>query len=266
MSPTGIIFDIKRYAVHDGPGIRTTVFLKGCPMSCWWCHNPESQKPSIEQIEKRVKMSDSNELIVKETIGQKMAVKEVMAEVEKDRIFYDESNGGVTFSGGEPLYQAEFLKALLIASKRKGFHTAVDTAGCAPKAVLKEILPYTDLFLYDIKLIDKAKHLKFTGYSNEEILENLQYLSTQKKKIIVRIPVIPTVNTTKDEITAIGEFLMKQTIQRVELLPYHKIGEEKYTKLQKINQMKEIAPPTKEKLQQIQKQLEQFNLEVQIEE
>jgi len=265
MGSSGIIFDIKRYAVHDGPGIRTTVFLKGCPMSCWWCHNPESQKLEPEIIHKKVAFNDSTPIAVKEVIGKKATVEEVLAEVMQDRVFYEESGGGVTFSGGEPLYQPKFLHALLVECKAREIHTAIDTAGCASQKVFKQILPYTDLFLYDLKLLDNERHQRYTGYSNEQILDNLKFLSTMKKAIIVRIPVIPTVNDSPEEMTKIGQFLEKLNISQVELLPYHKIGEEKYSKLQKINRMTKISPPTKDDLQRIKELLEQYNLRVAIE-
>ena len=153
MESQGIIFDIKHFAVHDGPGIRTTVFFKGCPLNCWWCHNPESQDINPEEI----KITDKNFLLKdSETLGQKVTTSEVMNEVHKDRVFYEESNGGVTFSGGEPLYQIDFLLALLKESKASGYHTALDTAGCTDSSLLLKIIDFVDLFLYDLKIIDNA--------------------------------------------------------------------------------------------------------------
>ena len=153
---TGIIFDIKRFAVHDGPGIRTTVFMKGCPLKCLWCHNPESLDP-LPCIIERVSRIGSLSFTDKEVVGQVKTVQEVMADLEKERVFMDESGGGVTFSGGEPLLQHEFLLELLTACKSSGMPTAVDTCGFAAPSVLRKIIPFTDLFLYDLKIMDENK-------------------------------------------------------------------------------------------------------------
>ncbi|MFX1514452.1 MAG: 4Fe-4S cluster-binding domain-containing protein, partial [Promethearchaeota archaeon] len=172
MKAKGIIFDVKKYAIHDGPGIRTTVFFKGCPLRCWWCHNPEGQKEGLEtiiktQIDKNT-LSDNQE----ETIGREVSVVEVITEIEKDQLFYDESGGGVTFSGGEPLMQPAFLNALLDACKEKELTTTLDTCGYASWNILKKIKDKIDLFLYDIKIIDNKEHQKYTGVSNNQILSN----------------------------------------------------------------------------------------------
>ncbi len=266
MASQGVIFDIKKYAIHDGPGIRTTIFFKGCPMDCWWCHNPESQMKEPEPFNDSLK---TNSLYLCENdgeiIGRNVSVKEVMKEIEKDIIFYEESNGGVSFSGGEPLMQKDFLNELLINCKKNGLHTTLDTAGCVSKEIILEIAPNVDLFLYDLKLMDDKKHQKYTGISNKELLENLLLLSEMKCNIIVRIPIIPTVNDSKEDIVDFGKFIQKLNIIRVDLLPYHSIGEEKYKKLKKVNRMKEIIPPSKERIEEIMKQLESFDLNVSIE-
>jgi pyruvate formate lyase activating enzyme len=254
----GIIFDIKKFAVHDGPGIRSTVFFKGCPMYCWWCHNPESQEKDIQEV-----TLENGDL---ELIGREVTIEEVMNELLKDRIFYEESEGGVTFSGGEPLYQPEFLLELLKKCKEENLHTILDTAGCESKEVLDKVLDYVDLFLYDLKLIDNEKHLKYTGHSNRDIITNLQFLSYNGKHIVVRIPVIPGINDTQKDLQAFGEFLQTIDLIQVELLPFHKIGERKYSKLQKVNRMKDIKEPTKEHLVEIKEYLKSFNLKVLIEE
>ena len=182
----GVIFDIKRFAVHDGPGIRTTVFLQGCPLGCWWCHNPEGQRNNA---------------------GNKVSVAEVMDEVIKDSIFYEESNGGVTFSGGEPLHQSGFLSELLKGCKKEGFHTCVDTSGYATKESIDLIMDDTDLFLFDLKHTDDTVHRKYTGVSNSCIIDNLKYLAGKKKEIILRFPVIPGINDSTDNISEMLKLL-----------------------------------------------------------
>jgi len=233
MSNTGIIFDLKKYAIHDGPGIRTTVFLKGCPLNCWWCHNPESQKPEPESRGKFNQKSNLKLLQQKDDlIGKKVTVREVMEEIEKDIIFYDESRGGATFSGGEPLVQEEFLLELLKECKRKDIHTAVDTCGFAPFSVFEKINSFVDLYLYDIKIWDDKLHQKFTGVSNNLIHDNLIRLSKLNKNICIRIPLIPGIVDTEDNITALIRFISTlKNIKQVDLLPYNKIGEGKYAKL-----------------------------------
>lgn len=218
MSLTGIIFNIQRFSVHDGPGIRTTVFMKGCPLKCRWCHNPEGIdfKPVINY---------------KTQIGNYYAVEELFNEILKDRIFYDESGGGVTFSGGEPLSQVDFLTEILGKCNSEGIHTAVDTSGYAGKNLFRKITGKTDLFLYDLKLMDPVQHLKYTEASNTEILDNLDYLLKIKAEVIVRIPMIPGITATSENMTAIRDFLIGyDTKPPVHLLPYHKIAEGKYDK------------------------------------
>ncbi|HUT80290.1 MAG TPA: glycyl-radical enzyme activating protein [Candidatus Bathyarchaeia archaeon] len=268
MEVRGIIFDIKKFAIHDGPGIRTTVFFKGCPMNCWWCHNPESQKLEPEFITKQVISNNISKSCpgTKEIIGQEVTARDVMVEIEKDQIFYEESNGGVTFSGGEPLMQPEFLLILLDLCKKKNIHTTIDTAGCVSSDIMKKIAKKVDLFLYDIKLIDNEMHKRYTGVSNEQILTNLKLLVKMNKKIIIRIPVIPTINTSSKDLEQIGKFLSELNITQVELLRFHKIGEEKYNKLNKINRMKDIKEPTKEELIAVKEKLESYNLVIKIEE
>ncbi len=170
MSNTGIIFDIKKYAIHDGPGIRTTIFFKGCSMVCQWCHNPESKNFGIEDfvVKDRVKKSTKHKMV-----GYEISVDDVMKIVEKDRVFYDESNGGVTFSGGEPLLQINFLLELLKRCKKSNIHTVVDTSGAASWKDFEKIRNYVDLFLYDLKLIDDDLHQKYTGVSNKRAHKNI---------------------------------------------------------------------------------------------
>ena len=217
----GLIFDIKRYAIHDGPGIRTTVFLKGCPLSCWWCHNPESRSPGVEKF-----ILSSN---IEEIIGQKITADELLNIIKKDIIFYDESGGGVTFSGGEPLMQLDFLYSILKRCKEEGIHTTIDTSGYANWELIEKIIPLSDLFLYDIKLLDKEEHIKYTGVGNALIIENLLKLIKLNKKIILRMPIIPGITNTEDNLSQFKNFLKSLPIRLpVEFLNFNTFAPEKY--------------------------------------
>ena len=218
MNNSGVIFNIQRFSINDGPGIRTTVFMKGCPLSCPWCHNPESRNFGIEKINGH-------------SIGKGYTVDELLEEIEKDIIFYDESGGGVTFSGGEPMSQPEFLISVLRKCKDAGIHSAVDTTGYAKKDLIKELIETTDLFLYDIKLIDSVQHSKYTGVSNKIILKNLDFLIESNANVIVRLPLIPGITATEENIRQIRDFLKKyKNPPEINLLPYHRIAENKYKK------------------------------------
>jgi len=229
----GTIFDIKRFAVHDGPGIRTTVFLKGCPLRCLWCHNPESWRPEPEFAEREIRLDDRL-FREKEIIGRKVTVNDLMKELEKERLVMEESQGGVTFSGGEPLMQALFLMEMLKACQDDGFHTAVDTSGFALQEDLERILPFTSLFLFDLKMMDNRKHEQFTGADNQLILNNFSWLLQQGKPVRVRIPVVAGYTATSDNLAATLEFLAPyaEKMEQVDLLPFHRIGMHKYDKLQ----------------------------------
>jgi pyruvate formate lyase activating enzyme len=218
MALKGIIFNIQRCSVNDGPGIRTTVFMKGCPLACWWCHNPEGRQHGIERVNG-------------ETIGREIASDELFRIIEKDRVFYEESNGGATFSGGEPLAQPQFLFELLSMCRSNGIHNAVDTSGYADKALFRKIILKTDLFLFDLKLMDPVKHLRFAEASNTEILDNLSYLLSKDANVIIRIPMIRNVTATNDNIEQMALFLNRFDVKpNISLLPYHNIGESKYKK------------------------------------
>jgi pyruvate formate lyase activating enzyme len=226
MISTGIIFDLKKYAVHDGPGIRTTVFFKGCPLNCIWCHNPESRRPEIERFP--VRSRAGHEQSCGETeIGFRVSVDEVMFEIMQDAIFYEQSGGGVTFSGGEPLLQVEFLMALLEACRSRGVHTAVDTCGYAPREDLRRVAQTADLLLFDLKLMDIDAHAKYVGVSNELILANLRELATSCP-MIIRLPMIPDLTDTDRNLDAIAGFLEPLPLRRISLLPYNKLGEDKH--------------------------------------
>ena len=296
----GIVFDIKKFSIHDGPGIRTTVFFKGCPLSCWWCHNPESHAPEPELVfwESRcircgaclevceqgaiswdgdVMSTDGENCTLcgncvavcyaeaRQIAGREMTVAQVMAEIEQDIPFYDESGGGVTFSGGEPLFQLGFLLALLRACKEKAIHTAVDTCGFVPWETLDDIREHIDLFLYDLKLMDDAKHRKFTGVSNELILDNLQMLSTQGHNIVLRVPIIPGINDDDENIRETGTFAAALPhLNGVDILPYHYAAVEKYKRLSQVYSLPETRPPSEERMAEIAQVLRGFGLHVKI--
>jgi len=262
----GTLFDIQHYAVHDGPGIRTLVFLKGCPLKCAWCCNPESQSFSKQlryaafkctscyscievcpyhsakkkddkvvfdfsiclACEKKTCVENCNsEALMR--CGSTYAADEVVAIVKKDIDFYWNSGGGVTFTGGEPLSQAEFLKVMLQGCKEANIHTAIETCGYGTPEDVESIIPYTDMFLFDLKIIDPENHKKYTGRSNEIILENLRRISASGKAVIVRLPLIPGVTDTKENIEQIAEVAIKAGIKEIDLEPYNPLGEEKYT-------------------------------------
>ena len=229
----GLIFDIRRYAVHDGPGIRTAVFFKGCPMRCAWCHNPEGILPRPQQMT-RERMINGRKKQVEETVGEWMESKEIIDLLNKDRVFFEESGGGVTFSGGEPLLQAEFLLDLLKFSKKSGLHTAIDTSGYAPADVFLQVAGHTDMLLFDLKTTDNTKHLSYTGVDEKIILQNLLSLKEDGPELIVRIPVIPGFNDQISEMEPIRDTLLQLNahVLRVDLLPYHKWGRHKYEALQ----------------------------------
>lgn len=279
-SVSGKIFNIQRFSIHDGPGVRTTVFFKGCNLNCKWCHNPESKGYS-NQIEfypercigcgacysvcpnhvheitgdlmhhiDRTKCSGC--LLCEETcyanaivgVGKTVDTDYLLEAIMTDELYYRNSMGGVTFSGGECMLQIEFLSEILEKCKDKGIHTAVDTAGSVPWDSFQRILPYTDLFLYDVKAADDSLHHKLTGTGNSLILKNLQALSDSNKQIYVRIPYI--VGYNDDQIHKIGEILKSLNITKVEIIPYHKLGNSKYTSLGIENEILNIDVPRDE--------------------
>jgi pyruvate formate lyase activating enzyme len=282
---TPFIFDIKRYAINDGPGIRMVVFLKGCNLNCAWCHNPEGISAETERMyspakciscgtcveactEKAITLTPEG--IVTDTelcrlcrscaevcptkaiefSGKFMSVAEIMKEIEKERIFFDQSGGGVTFSGGEPLLQQAFLIELLDECGRRGIHRAVDTAGLASTEILLEVAGRTDLFLYDLKLMDSKKHREWTGVPNEKILENLSVLAEKGASIIIRIPLVGGVNDDQENITETARFVSRLSGEKkeVNLLPYHKIAQTKYRKLGRPDEFILLEEPSKEAL------------------
>jgi pyruvate formate lyase activating enzyme len=263
----GTIFNIQRFAIHDGPGIRTTVFFKGCPLRCWWCHNPESHKTLPEKIDgcNLRRGFDQTFTLNKDDVGKEFTVDELIYEILKDRIFYDESSGGVTFSGGEPLMQSEFLSEILNECKSRGIHTTVDTSGFVSSEIIKVAAINTDLFLYDLKIMSDDLHQKCTGVSNQLILKNLIELDQLNKKIILRIPIVPELTDTNENLFAIRGFVsyLKNVIE-VDLLPYHRAGEGKYIKYGKENKMKETKSPDVQHLENIKQIFSELNCKIKI--
>jgi len=256
------IFSFKRFSVHDGSGIRQTVFFKGCPLNCWWCHNPESQNINAEHIIKK-NIVDGEEFEQEEELGKLMSVDELMFEIKKDIIFYDESGGGVTFSGGEPLLQHQFLIEVLKECKKLDINTAIDTTGFDDIKIIEEVACYANTFLYDIKHMDDTEHQKYTGVSNKGILENLRYLDSINKNVVIRFPVIPNINDTKNNIKEMKVFLSKlKNIRKIDLLPYHNIANHKYTKFNKQNKMIGVEALSKEGMESLKKEFEKIGFTV----
>lgn len=265
---TGTCFNIQRYSVHDGPGIRTTVFLKGCPLSCTWCHNPEGMSRELELIVVQDRcvgcgacveacpnppvvnadgraVTDRRSCLrcgscvdvcvagARRLVGQPMTVEELLTEIERDRAFYEESGGGVTFSGGEPFEQHEFLLACLRACRERGLHTAIDTSGHAPRDVILEAATLTDLFLYDLKLLGEAEHQELVGVPLAPVLGNLRALDEAGAGIWIRFPLIPGVTDGMDNIEALGRGVASLRTRRVHLLPFHWTAADKYARIER---------------------------------
>ncbi len=293
------VFAIKRYAIHDGPNIRTTVFFKGCPLSCWWCHNPEGISPTIEMtsdfskcigcrecisacqfealtLENKI-ISKQEELctscyecleicpaLVFETTGYTTSTQELVEEIKKDIPFFDQSGGGVTVSGGEPLMQAQALINLLKECGKLSIHRTVDTSGFALTPTVLEVAEHTDLFLIDLKLMDNTAHEKYIGVSNELILKNIRALAEKKAQMIIRIPLIPGINDHKENIKSTAVFINSLPTEiAVEVLPYHSIASSKYNKLHMNYPGKDIPPSSKDDLQHTITLLNQYGLTAQ---
>jgi pyruvate formate lyase activating enzyme len=265
---TGIIFDVKKYAIHDGPGIRIAFFLKGCPLRCWWCHNPESltMTPTLlrreercircRQCENQIKYERCPTLAL-EMVGRNITPQEVLEIALQDVLFYDESGGGVTFTGGEPLSQPDFLFECLNLCKKQNIHTAVDTSGFASPEVVEKIASVADLFLFDLKHPDPEKHEYYTGVSNKQILDNLLLLDRiicngkHATQVCIRIPLIPTVNMDKETLESMAGLVTKLLrINKVDLLPYHTAGRAKYPKWNMAYKMDKIQPSSSEEIEQ----------------
>lgn len=252
----GRIFDIQRYSIHDGPGIRTVVFLKGCAFRCRWCCNPESQHYETESWTRRGKT---------ETVGRDVTVAQVMETVLRDLPYYRRSGGGLTLSGGECLLQPDFAEGLLRAAKSYGIHTAIETTGFAEVAVLDRLLPHVDLVLMDIKHMDDAKHTAFCHQSNVKVLERARYIAEHAHGMTVRVPVIPTFNDTEAEISAIARFAATlKGVHHLHLLPYHRLGQDKYASLGRPYGMEGIEPLSDMRMQTLLGAAERHGLICQI--
>lgn len=253
---TGRIFDIQKYSIHDGPGIRTIVFLKGCALRCRWCCNPESQEFEIQKMYFGGK---------DKVVGRDVSVGEVMTEVLKDMPYYRRSGGGVTLSGGESLLQPEFAVALLKSCHMHGINTAIETTGFAKFEVIEQYLPHLDYILMDIKHINSAKHKAFTGQPNELILENAKKIADSGANLTIRVPVIPGFNNTKEEIGAIASYAKNLNgVRNLHLLPYHRLGEDKYKGLGREYSLEGIAPNSDELMEELLKTAKQSGLNCQI--
>ena len=279
---TGVIFDIKKFAIHDGPGLRTAVFFKGCPLDCRACHNPEGKNQGVDLMVRHerctlcgdclpacgpavLSLDDDSVTVARgscdlcgaciaaclpgalEIAGREVTVAQLMAEIERDVVFYDQSGGGVTFSGGEPLGQPEFLLEILRCCRARDISTTVDTSGFAPLSIVQAVAAYADLFLYDLKLLDEPRHVDFAGASNRPILRNLAWLSGNGSAIVVRFPFFPGVNDDPENVRALGEFVASLPHRHtVDVLPYHRAGIGKYARLGREYLLPETRPPSAE--------------------
>lgn len=284
----GVVFSIERFAVHDGPGIRTLVFLKGCPLKCLWCDNPESQKmeSQIFLISDRcigcrqclstcpqgaTTLSESGEIIINRKLctncgkcvetcyagarvltGKQMSVTEALEEIKKDLVFYRNSDGGVTLSGGEPLMQADFSEQILKECHELSIHTAIETSGYADWQSIEHVLYHVDLILLDIKQMDSSKHRRYTGVPNEPILENAKKMSDLRIPMIVRVPIVPRYNDSEENIRTTTEFVLQlKSVESIELLTYHSYGAPKYHRLGMRYSLTELKPPSKECIERL---------------
>ena len=296
----GFVSRIQRYSIKDGPGIRTTVFLKGCSMQCEWCCNPELINPHPEILKDQkvcihcgecfancpedAIFDEADEYVINRTlcnvcgrcvevcpagayklIGRSMSVDELVRELVKDRVFYEVSDGGVTISGGEPALQHHFVKNVALELKRDQIHVALDTCGNVPWEDLQDLIDVVDLVLYDIKLVDNEKHSRFTGASNEVVKQNAEKLSKAGVPLIIRLPILPRINDTIKEIKGILGFIKGlETVKRIDLLPYHKLGIGKYHMLGKEYQLGSLEPPEREHLEELRGSIEAYGFKVAI--
>ena len=242
-SATGTFTEIQRFSVHDGPGIRTLIFFKGCPLRCHWCCNPENLR-----IEPQTMLVNGEQ----KNVGRTISVAELMADVRKDSIYYRRSGGGITLSGGEVLFQPDFALALLKACKAEGMHTAIETTAYADYSVIEGLLPWLDLAMCDLKHVDSAKHKQFTGFPNERILENLRRIGLSDTPLVIRVPVVPTFNATPTEIGMIAAYAATiPNVEQLHLLPYHRLGEGKYESLGQQYALSGIAPMSNEQMDEL---------------
>jgi pyruvate formate lyase activating enzyme len=262
----GLIFSVKRYSIHDGPGIRVTFYMKGCPLSCMWCHNPEGMSPLPGKVIQNNKVGEKEFRNIEE-VGIWYSVENILEILDKEKIFFNQSDGGVTFSGGEPMMQFEFLRDAMKVCKVNGYHTALDTSGFSTYENFKSIIPYTDLFLFDIKHLDESKHIEFTGVSNTGILDNYRFLLESRKDIMVRIPVIPGFNDDPDHMEKLKQFISDtktNSLRKISLLPFHKTGSSKYKRFDIPYRMINVEPPDKEKMQKLKEFFSETGIKVKI--
>jgi len=295
----GVVFDVQRYAIHDGPGIRTNIYLKGCPLRCWWCQNPEGIEQKLQLMyfefkclhchlcaslcpKKAIEIDENDVHTIKREIcdgcgicssqcpssalklvGRRISVEHLLEEIKRDTLLYDASGGGVTFTGGEPFFQPEFLKEVLMACKELDIHTAVETSGFVSREILSSLMKDIDLFLHDIKLIEDEEHRIYTGVSNRLILSNIRFLvdSGRRKDIIIRLPVIPTITDTDHNVNGIAEFLASLKLEEIHLLPFHDV-KEKYERLGMPYKMTVHSAPSQERMKEIKERFEEIGMKV----
>ncbi|MGB9919710.1 MAG: glycyl-radical enzyme activating protein [Moorellales bacterium] len=295
----GMVFNIQRYSIDDGPGIRTTVFLKGCPLRCLWCSNPESQSADPEVVHRDslcircgrcVEVCPKHAIALTEKgvgiarglceccgrcvevcdpgalkmLGSEMSVQEVFAEVRRDRSYYEYSCGGVTVSGGEPLQQPEFVAELFVRCQKAGIHTCLDTSGYADREALEKVLPHTDLVLFDLKHPDPEVHRRLTGVGISVILRNLRHLVEKGKAVVIRIPVVPGYNDRPEEVRSQARVVADLGLGRVDLMPYHRLGVGKYQMLDRSYGLLEVTPPSREQLENIRQTFEAYGIDCRI--
>jgi pyruvate formate lyase activating enzyme len=294
---TGTVFRIERFAIHDGPGIRTTVFMKGCPLECVWCHSPESQSPTPEfmpradrcvrcgacraacphdairvldlasaampaECDRCGACAQACPSLARELVGRGFSVEEVVDIIEKDRIFYDQSGGGVTYSGGEPLMQPEFLFEVIRRCRDRRIHTAIDTSGFGDPSALLRVAAHADLMLFDLKIIDDRRHQAFTGVSNRLILDNLRTLAEWHRHVIVRFPLVPGINDDEENVKALGALAASLGLPRVDVLPYHRAGTAKYHRLNREYLLDGVQPPSRQDQERVARTLAGCGLSV----
>jgi pyruvate formate lyase activating enzyme len=258
------IFDIKRFALHDGPGIRTTVFFKGCPLNCWWCHNPEGISPEIERYTEEMEF-DGVMLQKHLIVGRWVGLDELMEELMKDRVYMEESGGGVTFSGGEPLMQHKAVFELLIKCREQQIHTALDTSGQVSASVIQRASEMADLILYDLKSLDDHIHRKYTGATNKKILDNLKIALRGKARLVLRIPLVSGFNDTDQDHQRMIDFLGGlKNLEQVDILPYHTLGTHKYKRFHKKNRQNAFDTPPRERVESLGNVLAKAGFEVNI--
>jgi pyruvate formate lyase activating enzyme len=261
-----LIFSVKRFSIHDGPGIRVTFFMKGCPLSCLWCHNPEGISPSPETLIQTNSIG-GRKFRHNEEVGKYYTIDTILEILDREKVFMDQSRGGVTFSGGEPMLQFDFLLEALKACKENGYHTAVDTSGYSSTENYKSVIPFTDLFLFDIKHLDETKHIEFAGVSNTIILDNYRLLLESGKDLMIRFPVIPGINDDADHLGRLRRFIIStktDSLKRINLLPFHKIGSSKYKRLNIPYRMDGVEPPSTEKMKIIKEFFMETGVKVKI--